>query len=54
VAADYISTEGGHLLLKHTFRRFFRNQYSTRKKLTIEHLLNGIAAGKLDESIITS
>ena len=54
MAADYISTEGGHLLLKHTFRRFFRNQYSTRKKLTIEHLLNGIVAGKLDESIITS
>ena len=54
MAADYISTEGGHLLLKHTFRRFFRNQYPNRKKLTIQHLLNGIVAGKLDESIITS
>ena len=24
LAADYISAEGGHLLLKHAFRRFFK------------------------------
>lgn len=52
MAADYISAEGGNLLLKYIFRRFFKSKHSTRKKLTVQHLLNGIIIGKLDESTI--
>lgn len=51
MAADYISAEGGQLFGR-LFGKPLDNEPARRKKLTIQNLLDGIHAGKLDESTI--